>query len=144
MSSAERLYTPELLGLAVELSDIPLRDDLPLRGAAKSRSCGSTLDIALAVGDDGRLTGIGMRVRACAVGQAAAAIFARSAIGSTADEIAAAGDAIAGWLADGGELPGWPGLDMLAAARDYPGRHGAIMLPWNAARDALCTISSAR
>jgi NifU-like protein involved in Fe-S cluster formation len=144
MSSPERLYTPELLGLAVELAEYPLRDDLPLRGSARSRSCGSTLDIALAIDDDGRVTEIGMRVRACAVGQAAAAIFARSVIGSTADEITAAGDAIARWLVDGGELPGWPDLEMLAAARDFPGRHGAMMLPWNAARDALCTISSAR
>ena len=144
MSSSGRLYTPELLGLAVELADYPLRDTLPLRGSARSRSCGSTLDIALAVGDDGRVTEIGMRVRACAVGQAAAAIFARSVIGARAGEITAAGDAIARWLADGGELPGWPDLDLLAAARDFPGRHGAMMLPWNAARDALCTISSAR
>lgn len=144
MSSLERLYTPELLGLAVELADYPLRERLPLRGSAKSRSCGSTLDIALAIDDEGRVTEIGMRVRACAVGQAAAAIFARSAIGSAEGEITAAGDAIAHWLADGGELPGWPDLGLLAAARDFPGRHGAMMLPWNAARDALCTVSSAR
>ena len=33
--------------------------------------------------------------------------------------------------------PGWPGLDALAAARAYPARHGAILLAWRAALEAL-------
>ena len=41
------------------------------------------------------------------------------------------------WLAGGGTMPDWPGLDRLSAAREFPARHGAIMLPWNAALDAL-------
>ena len=31
----------------------------------------------------------------------------------------------------------WPGFDLLAAARDYPARHGAILLPFDAAVAAL-------
>jgi hypothetical protein len=34
-------------------------------------------------------------------------------------------------------MPDWPGLAAIAPAREFPGRHGAIMLPWTAARDAL-------
>ena len=30
-----------------------------------------------------------------------------------------------------------PELEAIAAARDFPGRHGAILLPWRAALDAL-------
>lgn len=144
MAAAEKLYTPELLGLAVELADYPLADHLPLRGSARSRSCGSTLDMALSLDDTGCIVGVGMQVRACAVGQAAAAIFARGAPATKPDKIRAARDAIAAWLESGGDLPDWPDLATLAAAREFPGRHGAILLPWNAAAQALCSASPAR
>jgi hypothetical protein len=40
-------------------------------------------------------------------------------------------------LEEGAELPDWPDFSLLEAARDYPGRHGALQLPWRAALDAL-------
>ena len=144
MAVAERLYTPELLGLAVSLADYPADPTLPFHGSARSRSCGSTLDADLALDGESRIEALGLRVRACAVGQAAAAIFAKAAQGRTAGEIEAAGDAIAVWLAEGGQAPDWPGIAALAEARGFPGRHGAIMLPWTAARDALSSKSADR
>lgn len=137
MAGAERLYTPELLGLAVSLAKFPADPDMPLHGSARSRSCGSTLEASLALDRDGRIERIGLQVRACAVGQAAAAIFAQAARGKGAEDIAAAHSAVSSWLAQGGEPPDWPGIAALAPAREYTGRHGAIMLPWTAARDAL-------
>ena len=139
MAGAERLYTPELLGLAVSLADYPADALLPHHGSARSRSCGSTLDLDLALDAGDRIERLGMRVRACAVGQAAAAIFAASASGKEAGELAAARSALAAWLSDGGALPDWPGISALEPAREYPARHGAIMLPWTAALDALST-----
>ena len=70
------LYSPALLGLAVELAEYPLKDDMALRGEARSRSCGSTLQLGCTTDDDGAIAELGMRVSACAVGQASAAIFA--------------------------------------------------------------------
>jgi NifU-like protein involved in Fe-S cluster formation len=137
MAGTEKLYTPELLALAVALADYPADPGLPFHGDARSKSCGSTLAADVAVDAQGRIERLGLRVRACAVGQASAAIFARAAAGRTLGEIAAAHAAIADWLAGTGELPDWPGLEAIAAAQAYPGRHGAIMLPWTAARDAL-------
>ncbi|RIV79770.1 iron-sulfur cluster assembly scaffold protein [Pelagerythrobacter aerophilus] len=115
---------------------MPLSDDLHWRGEAISRTCGSTLTVGLRCDDAGRIEGVGMQVSACAVGQASAAIFADGAYGAAADDIAAAEDAIASWLA-GGDTPAWPGIEKIAAARAHPGRHGAILLPWRAARAAL-------
>ena len=66
MAGAERLYTPELLGLAVALADYPLDAGLPYRGSARSRSCGSTLEAGLALDPQGRVQRLGLRVRACA------------------------------------------------------------------------------
>ena len=83
-------------------------------------------------------------VRACAVGQAAAAIFARAAPGRGGDEIGATHAALLEWLAGTGPLPDWPGLAAIAPAREFPARHGAIMLPWTAARDALSTAAADR
>jgi NifU-like protein involved in Fe-S cluster formation len=137
MSGAERLYTPELLALAVGLAQYPLTDDFPLTGEARSRSCGSTLRIGLALDAQGRIERLGMRVAACAVGQASAAIFAAAAPGKTADDLTATLAALEAWLAGEGPAPAWPGLDPIVPARAYPGRHGAMLLPWRAALDAL-------
>jgi len=142
MAGAERLYTPELLALAVSLADHPLEPELSLRGSARSRSCGSTLEAGLILDPQGRVERFGMRVRACAVGQAAAALFAEGVRGRSAEDIAAAQAAIAAWLAEGGDLPDWPGIAALSEARGFPGRHGAIMLPWTAALDALSSPSA--
>jgi NifU-like protein involved in Fe-S cluster formation len=137
MSGAERLYTPELLALAVGLAQYPLTDDLPLTGEARSRSCGSTLCIGLALDAGGRIERIGLRVAACAVGQASAAIFAAAAPGRTGADLSGTLADLEAWLADDGPAPAWPGLDAIAPARAYPGRHGAMLLPWKAALDAL-------
>ena len=142
MAGADKLYTPELLALAVSLADYPAEPALPLHGEARSKSCGSTLAVDLGTDSDGRVERIGLRARACAVGQASAAIFAGGARGRGPDEIEAARRSLAAWLEGAGELPEWPGLEALIPARDYPARHGAIMLPWTAAADALSTASA--
>ena len=133
------LYTPEVLGLAIALARFPLTEDLPLRGEARSKSCGSTITLGLKMAPDGTIERIGVRSQACAIGQAAAAIFAQAASGRGGSDIHAAGTAIAAWLAGEGAVPDWPGLSAIAAAREYPARHGAVMLPWNAAMLVLPT-----
>lgn len=140
--SAAALYTPEVLGLATGLARYPLGDDLPLRGNARSQSCGSTMELGLAL-DHGRIARIGLRSHACAIGQAAAAIFAEAVVGRTPDEIAEAGHEVSAWLA-GGPLPAWPGIEKIARAVAYPARHGAVMLPWRAALSALPSAAAAR
>ena len=143
MASAAVLYTPEVLGLATSLAGFPIDDSLPIHGEARSASCGSSLKVALALDEAGRIVRVGLMAHACAVGQAAAAIFAQAAPGRSAGEIAAAEQAIAAWLggASGASaatgLPDWPGLSAIAAAAAYPARHGAILLGWRAALAAL-------
>ena len=144
MAGADKLYTPELLALAVALADYPADASLPLHGQARSKSCGSTLAADLALYGAGRIVALGLQVRACAVGQAAAAISDRDATGHGAEEIDASHGALSAWLAGTGDLPDWPGLAAIAPARAFPGRHGAIMLPWTAAREALSTATAGR
>jgi NifU-like protein involved in Fe-S cluster formation len=135
--SAQRLYTPELLALAVDLAKWPPLGEADRHGEARSPTCGSTLAMDLALDREGRIEALGLKVRACAVGQAAAAIFARHAPGRDAREMSTALEDLESWLAHRGELPGWPGLAPLVPARGYPARHGAMLLPWRAAIAAL-------
>ena len=134
---AAKLYSPALLGLATELAEFPLQDTLPLRAEARSRSCGSVIALGLALAENGRVGQIGMRVSACAIGQASAALLARSALGADPARIVDATATLTTWLAGEGGLPDWPGLDVLSPALPHPGRHGALLLPWKAACEAL-------
>jgi NifU-like protein involved in Fe-S cluster formation len=134
---AAKLYSPALLGLATELAEFPLQDTLPLRAEARSRSCGSVIALGLALAVDGRVGQIGMTVSACAIGQASAALLARSALGTDPARIVDTTATLTTWLAGEGSLPDWPGLDLLSPALPHPGRHGALLLPWKAACEAL-------
>ncbi|MDL2351916.1 MAG: iron-sulfur cluster assembly scaffold protein [Pseudomonadota bacterium] len=135
MTSAT-LYNAEVLGLATSLAQFPLTPDLPLRGSARALTCGSTIQLGLACDETGRIANVGLRAQACAIGQAAAAIFASAATGKDRGELEVAVTEIEQWLA-GGALPQWAGVSVIAAARDYPARHGAILLAWRAALVAL-------
>ena len=122
--------------MATSLADYPLSADLPLRGSARAPTCGSTIELGLALDAAGKITSAGMHAQACAIGQAAAAIFAAAAPGKNRREIESSVTGIEQWLA-GGALPHWAGMAAIAAARDYPARHGAILLAWRAALVAL-------
>ncbi|MBB3861172.1 NifU-like protein involved in Fe-S cluster formation [Novosphingobium hassiacum] len=137
MSAGRGLYTPEVLAAAMELTRYPMDDALPFKGSARSRSCGSTIDIAVSLASDGGIATVGIRPHACAVGQASAALFARGAVGLTADDLRAARAALGAWLAGNGLRPEWPGIELVEPARAYPARHGAILLAWDAAIEAL-------
>ena len=130
------LYNTDILRLA---ASIPHHARLPdPHGSAERRSpvCGSRVTVDVNLGDDGRVAEVGLLVRACALGQASAAVFAASVLGRSPAELAAARDALTAWLAGEGEQPGWPGLAALARARDYPARHASIRLAFEAAADA--------
>lgn len=131
------LYSPDVLALAVELASYPLTPDLPLHGEAASRTCGSRTAVGLALDGDAGIAQVGIRATACAIGQAAAALFAKAAAGATRIDIANAESAITAWLSGHGDLPGWPQFELLDAARSFPARHAAILLPWKAAAAAL-------
>ncbi len=132
-----KLYTAEVLALATQLARWPLDPAMPHQGTARSQSCGSTLAVSLVCDNQGRISGIGIGAQACAIGQASAAIFAQSALGLGRNDIAQAAITVEAWLKNNAPLSDWPGLEVIAAAQTYPARHGALLLPWRAALDAL-------
>jgi NifU-like protein involved in Fe-S cluster formation len=137
------LYTPAMLEAAVGLAAWPLAPDLPRVGEARSRTCGSTARIGIALDRAGKIARLGCRVQACAVGQAATSLFLRHAPGLREPAIADARAEIARWLR-GGDLPSWPGFALIAPARAHSARHGAILLAWDAALAALASQPALR
>lgn len=135
--SARGLYTPDILAAAMGLADYPWEESLPFQGAARSRSCGSAIELGVSLDSAGKIERIALRPHACAVGQAAASLFARSAKGRDSADVSIARNAIAHWLAGEETEPEWPGLALLAPARAYPARHAAILLAWDAALAAF-------
>jgi NifU-like protein involved in Fe-S cluster formation len=132
------LYHARVLELAADISHVG-RLAHPQGSSTKvSRVCGSTVTVDVAL-KDGKVSDLGMAVEACALGQAAAAILARHAIGSTPEEIAEARDALRAMLKEKGEPPGgkfWE-LRHLEGVRDYPPRHASTMLAFDAAVAAI-------
>jgi len=137
-----KLYSPALLGLTTGLARFPFDPALPLQAEARSRTCGSVVTIGLALDQHARIAAIGLRVSACAIGQASAALLAEGAAGSDAAVITATTEALERWLAGDEPLPPWPGLAVLAPAREHAGRHGALLLPWKAACMALSSCEA--
>lgn len=132
------LYHPRVLELAGEISRLG-RLDAPMGSVTKvSRVCGSTVTVDLDM-QDGKVSDLGMAVEACALGQAAAAILAKHAMGATAEEIVAARDGLRAMIKDGARPPEgrfWE-LRHLEGVRDYPPRHTSTMLAFEAAVAAI-------
>lgn len=140
--TSTKLYSPRLLALSAELFDVPFDETLPLVTEARSRTCGSTIKLGLALDAQGAVSRIGMQVSACTVGQSSAAILARGINGIDAAGLIGTTKAIDAWLAGSADLPAWPELDALAPAQSHLGRHGALLLPWKAAVQALSSRPS--
>jgi NifU-like protein involved in Fe-S cluster formation len=135
-SMSAPLYNVDILRLA---TSIPYHQRLASPDASvekRSPTCGSriTADVRMA---DGRVADMGLEVRACALGQASAALMAAQAIGMSADELADARDKLTAYLSGESEdLDFWPGLAVLAPARGYPARHASIRLGFEAIAEA--------
>lgn len=127
------LYNRDILRLATSLiAGHRLADPL---GSAEVRSplCGSRIQADIVVDADGQLKALALRANACALGQASSAILQDNAIGLPITELAILRDAVAAALKRESEMPAlWPDLALLAAACDYPSRHAAILLPYDA------------
>ena len=135
MSAA--LYNSQILRLA---TSIPHQTRLAAPQATISRRspiCGSRVTVDVVMDGEGRVADLGQEVRACALGQASAALMGEHAIGRTPDELAAARDALTAFLAGTRDDPGdWPGLELFGPARPHSARHPSIRLAFEAVAEA--------
>lgn len=122
------LYTIEILRLAGSLPDRIELERVDGSAQLRSPTCGSTVRTEVEM-DGGVVTAVSQEVRACAFGQASAALVAQHANGWSHDDVAEALAGLADWLDGERDDPGGWGFEALAPARSRSSRHGAILLP---------------
>jgi len=99
--------------------------------------------VDVATDDGGRIIALGQEVSACALGQASASLMGTHAIGRTQADLTQAREALAAYLSGTRDDPGdWPGLCVFAEARRFSARHGAILLPFEAAAEAAGKVTA--
>ena len=140
-----KLYSARILALA---ADMPHTTRLSAPDATvKRRSplCGSTVTVDIVM-RDGRISEYAQDVKACALGQAAAAVVGRAVIGCTRAQIDTALSELKAMLTADGPTPSAPfdGLDVLRPARDYKNRHASILLALEATAEAMAEADKAR
>jgi NifU-like protein involved in Fe-S cluster formation len=132
------LYSAKVLRLAAEMPHAG-RLAAPDATAEKvSKLCGSRILVDVIV-KDGCVTDFAQEVRACALGQAAAAVLGANIIGASLDEIEVARDGLRAMLKSDGPAPRgrFSELAVLAPVKDYPARHTSTLLAFEAAVEAV-------
>ena len=125
-------------------TNVPYVDRLENPDAsAKKRSplCGSAVTVDITLLDD-KITGYAQDVKACALGQAAAAVIGQSIIGRTLNEVQIARDELNAMLKQDGPIPSAPfqDLEVLLPAKDFKNRHASILLSLDATLAAFAEL----
>jgi NifU-like protein involved in Fe-S cluster formation len=133
-----KLYSARILGLAADIPHLGRLDHPDATVTRRSPLCGSTVTVDIKV-RDGKLLDLGQDVKACALGQAAAAVSGAAAIGATLDQVETARDQLKAMLKGKGPVPDAPfeGFEVLTPAVEYKNRHASILLTIEALAEAM-------
>jgi NifU-like protein involved in Fe-S cluster formation len=136
------LYSAKLLTLA---ANMPRAGRLAAPDASVekvSKLCGSRVTVDVTV-DDGRVSDFAQDVKACALGQASAAVLGAHVIGASLAELEVATRQFRAMLKDGASAPDgrFSDLSMLAPVKDYPARHTSTLLAFEAVTEAVRTAT---
>lgn len=139
-----KLYSQRILALAADIPHMRRLEHPTATVRKRSPLCGSTVTVDVAV-KDGRIVDYGQDVKACALGQASAALSGAHMIGRTRAEVERARDELRAMLKEGGPVPSAPftGYEVLEPARDYKNRHASILLVLEAAAEAMAEAEAA-
>lgn len=137
-----KLYSARILALAADIPHLDRLDDPDATVRKRSPLCGSTVTVDVTVAE-GRIADFGQDVKACALGQASAAVVGAHVIGRTLEELETARNQLKAMLTDGGAVPDAPfdGLEVLQPAREFKNRHASIMLALEATLEAMQTAA---
>lgn len=132
------LYDRQLRELAARAADTPRLVEADASAIADSRLCGSRVTADICV-RGGVIVAHGHRVRACLIGQASAALLARLIIGQPIQTFHLGTMAMRAVLAGQpvSADPPWHAFEIFRPVADFPSRHGAVLLPFEAVEQAL-------
>ncbi len=139
------LYSDRILRLAANMPRAGRLAQPDGTAEKTAKLCGSRIVVDLRM-EDGRVADFAQDARACALGQAAAAVLGANVIGASAADIEAARDALRAMLKAGGPAPEgrFADLAVLAPVRDFPPRHASTLLAFEAAVAAVADAQARR
>jgi len=145
MTLPDDIYSQQLLELAAAMPRTERLSAPQATAKAHSKLCGSRVEIDLVMDGD-VVADYGQTVRACLLGQTAAAIMGREIVGSTAAELREVGGIMRKMLKQDGPPPTgkWADLALLELVRDYKPRHASTLLVFDAVEDAMAQIEAKR
>lgn len=133
------LYSAKILQLTTQIPHLGRLTAPDMHSAAaRAPQCGSTVAVDVVV-QNGRIVQFAQSVKACALGQASAAVFGAGVIGQSAAQIAHLRETVALMLRGEGPPPPPPFADYAAlqAAKSYKNRHPSILLCMDATLAAM-------
>ena len=143
MAELDDIYNTKIIELAGASSRGERLVHPDASATAHSKLCGSTVTIDLKMAK-GRVSDYGQTVKACLLGQAAAAIMAREIVGSTPEELHKVAAEMRGMLKENGPPPSgrWADLAVLEPVRHYKQRIASTLLVFDAVEKALDDIAA--
>lgn len=138
------IYSSVIMELATDirhLDPIDAQDGAPFGKAHKvSKICGSEINLELQLNKEkSQIISFSIVPKACALGQASAAILSKHIIGAEIQEVKSARDSLYAMLKENSEPPKgrfWE-IRYLEPVIDYLPRHASVMLAWDAAIAAI-------
>ena len=136
--SINAVYNTKILEYAGNISRIGRLDNPHGTAKAHSKLCGSTVVVDVAL-SKGKICDYAQDVKACALGQASAAILAKNVIGSTLTELKTAQTELRAMLKDAAAPPGgrFAELKFLEPVKAYRARHASTMLAFDSVVEAM-------
>jgi len=136
------LYSERILELATSVPYVERLENPDATAKKRSPLCGSTVTVDIALSDQ-KITGYAQDVKACALGQAAAAVIGQSIMGRSLEEVQTARDELNAMLKQDGPIPSAPfqDLEVLLPAKDFKNRHASILLSLDATLAAFAELN---
>lgn len=135
------LYRDSMLRLASRADSAEPLADADASVTLDNPLCGDRVTVDVHCDGQGRIDGIGHRVRGCVLCRAATAVLGEHACGADAAEFAAVHARLRESLRAGalpaGEAGPWSDLAVFAPVGPYRSRHDCVLLPFEAVLEAL-------
>jgi NifU-like protein involved in Fe-S cluster formation len=143
MTQLSEIYNNRILELAANIAGAKRLAEADATATAHSKLCGSTVTVDLKMDGD-RVAAFGQTVKACLLGQAAAAVMGRNIVGTGAEELRAVAQSMRKMLKQGGPPPDgrWADLAVLEPVKDYKARHASTLLVFDAVERALAAAEA--
>jgi nitrogen fixation NifU-like protein len=135
---SDPLYDKPLLRLAADAVGAGRLNEFDAEGSAHNPACGDRISITIRTGASGRILAIGHEAHACVLTQASASILGAHAPGTDEAKLRRLREEVAAMLrGNSGISPPFADYTVLKPATMYRNRHACVLLPIDAALNAL-------